>query len=57
MLGVRCWKDRIALVALSGDPGDEPDLVVHRRVKLPAIELWPDDRPDAPPDAHVIFDL
>jgi hypothetical protein len=36
VLGVRCWKDRIALVALAGDPGDDPDVVLHRRAKLPS---------------------
>ncbi len=36
VLGVRCWKDRVALVALSGDPGSDPTVVLHRRSKLPA---------------------
>ena len=36
VLGVRCWKDRIAFVAISGEPGNEPDVALHRRVKLPA---------------------
>jgi hypothetical protein len=35
VLGVRCWKDRLALVALSGDPGSTPTIVLHRRSKLP----------------------
>lgn len=39
VLGVRCWKDRIALVALAAHPGDHPDVVLHRRVKLPSGAL------------------
>jgi hypothetical protein len=35
VLGVRCWKDRVAIVALSGDPGSTPTIVLHRRSKLP----------------------
>jgi hypothetical protein len=35
VLGVRCWKDRVALVALDGEPGGEPMVVLHRRGKLP----------------------
>jgi hypothetical protein len=35
VLGVHCWKDRVALVALSGDPGSTPLVVLHRRSKLP----------------------
>lgn len=36
VLGVRCWKDRVALVALRGDPHGTPDVVLHRRANLPA---------------------
>lgn len=35
VLGVRCWRDRLALVALSSDPAGSPHLMLHRRVKLP----------------------
>lgn len=33
-LGVRCWKDKIALVVLEDVPGSEPRIVLHRRSKL-----------------------
>jgi hypothetical protein len=36
VLGVRCWKDKIAVVAVSGAPGGDPTVVLHRRGKLPA---------------------
>ena len=36
VLGVRCWKDKVALVAVSAAPGGDPTVVLQRRGRLPA---------------------
>lgn len=36
VLGVRCWKHQVAIVAISDDAGAGATVVLHRRSKLPA---------------------
>lgn len=35
VLGVRFWKDKVALVAIDGEAGTNPVVKFHRRAKLP----------------------